>query len=176
MQKHSTRSAWASPSHALRTRPTCYAASVHQAASVAALACALALGCGAGEAPAASDARAAQTDAHADLIRLTQPRVGDEIASPLVVTGEARGTWFFEATFPVRLLDASGALIVEHYAQAQGEWMTEAFVPFRAELRFESPATATGTLVLQKSNPSDMREHDDELRVPVRFVPAHAAP
>ncbi|MFH1990480.1 MAG: hypothetical protein ABIJ19_01330, partial [Patescibacteria group bacterium] len=31
-----------------------------------------------------------------DLIRLDTPRPNQAIQSPLVITGEARGTWFFE--------------------------------------------------------------------------------
>ena len=48
--------------------------------------------------------------------------------------------------------------------------MTDAFVPFSAELSFEKPTTSTGTLVLERSNASGLPEHDAELRVPVRFA------
>lgn len=123
--------------------------------------------------PVAPDPVATE-DVHANLIRLTTPRANAVVVSPLVVTGEARGTWYFEATFPVRLLDATGQVLVEHYAQAQGEWMTEAFVPFRAELRFAPPSTAIGTLVLAKNNPSDQRELDDALHMPIRFATGDA--
>jgi hypothetical protein len=105
-----------------------------------------------------------------DLIRVQAPQPGALVRSPLRVTGEARGTWFFEASFPVTLLDANGAAIVQTHAQAKGEWMTEAFVPFESELSFAPPATETGTLVLAKDNPSGLPEHADELRVPVRFA------
>jgi len=102
-------------------------------------------------------------------IHVTAPAVDAIVSSPLVVTGEARGTWFFEATFPVTLLDADGKPIVSGYAQAQGEWMTEQMVPFKTELVFATPSSANGTLVLEKANPSDLPEHDAEVRVPVRF-------
>lgn len=120
-----------------------------------------------GEAPAASDA------ADHEALRVSAPRRDALAMSPLVVTGEARGTWYFEATFPVTLLDAQGNSLANGYAQAQGEWMTEDFVPFRAELTFTPPAEATeatGTLVLQKANPSDLPEHAAEVRVPVRLA------
>lgn len=107
-----------------------------------------------------------------DLIRVQTPQPGALVASPLRVSGEARGTWFFEASFPVTLLDGDGRALVQTHAQAKGEWMTESFVPFESELRFEPPATATGTLVLAKDNPSGLPEHADELRVPVRFAPS----
>lgn len=101
-------------------------------------------------------------------IRVTNPQPNAVVTSPLVVTGEARGTWFFEASFPVQLLDENGSLIVMLPAQAEGEWMTEEFVPFSVTLNFETDAPS-GTLVLQKDNPSGLPEHAAEIRIPVRF-------
>jgi hypothetical protein len=103
------------------------------------------------------------------MVRVSSPVADAFVSSPFVVTGEARGTWYFEATFPVTLLDADGKPILSSYAQAQGEWMTEQFVPFRTELTFTAPASATGTLVLEKATPSGLPEHAEEIRIPVRF-------
>ncbi len=103
------------------------------------------------------------------LIHATIPKPNDIIKSPLVMSGEARGTWFFEASFPVRLLDGDGKEIVRTIAQAQGEWMTENFVPFDARLEFKPPITNTGTLVLERDNPSGLPENDRRLTIPVRF-------
>jgi hypothetical protein len=139
---------------------------------LAALLCA----CGGASQPAPQGppqpAQAAPSNPRADLIRVHTPEPGALVASPLRVSGEARGTWYFEATFPVTLLDAEGRALVKTYAQARGEWMTESFVPFESELRFAPPGSATGTLVLEKNNASGLPEHADELRVPVRFAPA----
>ncbi len=104
-----------------------------------------------------------------DLIRITSPRPGETITNPLVVTGEARGYWFFEASFPVVLLDAEGNEIASGPAQAQSEWMTEEFVPFKAELTFTNETAGKGTLVLKKDNPSGLPENEDALRVPVQI-------
>ncbi len=98
-----------------------------------------------------------------------QPRTGDLATSPLLIRGKARGYWYFEASFPVRLLDGNGKLLAIKPAQADGEWMTEEFVPFSMTLEFEKPTTGTGTLILQKDNPSGLPEYDDELVIPVRF-------
>ena len=70
----------------------------------------------------------------------------EEIKSPLTVKGAARGNWFFEASFPVRLLDETGKEIAVGIAQAEKEWMTEDFVPFSATLTFTSHSTERGTL------------------------------
>ena len=98
------------------------------------------------------------------------------VGSPLQLAGEARGPWFFEASFPVTLLDANGAVLAQSPAQARGEWMTEAFVPFTAQLTFPPPTTPTGTLVLSKHNPTGLPEHAAEVRLAVRFAaPGKAA-
>lgn len=107
--------------------------------------------------------------AKVDLIRVDIDP-GDAIASPLTLTGEARGTWYFEASFPIHLYDADGKELAVAVAQAQSEWMTAEFVPFRAEMTFAKPATATGTLIFRKDNPSGLPEHDDELRIAVKFA------
>lgn len=104
-----------------------------------------------------------------DLIRIDNPRPNLVIASPLQIAGEARGTWYFEADFPIRLLDGEGNEIATAIGQAQGEWMTEEFVPFQATLTFDPPGTKTGTLVLEKANPSGLEENADQLVVPVQF-------
>jgi len=105
----------------------------------------------------------------ADQIKVSKPQPNQMVESPLIIEGEARGTWFFEATFPVKLLDANGDVIATHFAQAQGEWMTEDFVLFKAELIFEKPATDIGVLILEKDNPSGLPENDASIEIPVRF-------
>jgi hypothetical protein len=104
-----------------------------------------------------------------DLIRINNPRPNQIISSPLLIEGEARGFWFFEADFPVKLLDDQGNEIVVSFATAQGEWMIEGFVGFSAEIEFSKPATKTGTLILEKDNPSGLPENADQLIVPVNF-------
>lgn len=104
-----------------------------------------------------------------DLIRVDQPRPNTVIASPVTIRGEARGSWFFEASFPVQIIDENGVVIAEHYATAGGDWMTTDFVPFEATVTFAKPASIRGELVLKKDNPSDLRELDDELRIPIAF-------
>jgi hypothetical protein len=105
-----------------------------------------------------------------DLIQLTTPQPNTVISTPLVVSGQARGTWFFEGSFPVTLTNWDGLIIAEGIARAQGEWMTEEFVPFTTMLTFEYPALYTrGALILKKDNPSGLPENDDALEIPVWF-------
>lgn len=105
-----------------------------------------------------------------DLIAVSTPTRGAQISSPLTITGSARGFWYFEASFPVELRNAQGTVIAQHYAEAQGEWMTENFVPFKSTLSFPAqPKGSQGTLILRKDNPSGLPEHDRSLEIPVVF-------
>lgn len=103
------------------------------------------------------------------MIRVATPTADAFITSPLVISGQARGNWYFEASFPAELIDANGKQLFIGPVQAQGEWMTEEFVPFNSEIIFAQPETANGTLILRKDNPSGLPENDAEVRIPVRF-------
>lgn len=105
-----------------------------------------------------------------NLIGLDSPKPEGQISSPLIITGQARGTWFFEASFPVILTNWDGLIIAEGVATAQGDWMTEDFVPFEAELIFDKPEYGErGSLILQKANPSGLPENADALEITVFF-------
>jgi len=108
-------------------------------------------------------------DAASDQIKVTKPTPNQVIQSPLAVEGEARGTWYFEASFPVKLLDANGNVIAASPAQAQSDWMTDNFVPFKVQIEFKKPATSTGVLVLEKDNPSGLPKNAAKIEIPIRF-------
>ena len=123
-----------------------------------------------GQQQSSSSSSSSSADAQAhDMIELESPASNDIVTSPLTITGQARGNWYFEASFPVELLDANGNRLAMHYAEAQGEWMTTEFVPFKSTITFLTPTTPTGTLILHKDNPSGLPENDDSIRIPVRF-------
>lgn len=104
-----------------------------------------------------------------NLIVIDNPRPNQRVSSPLLITGRARGNWYFEASFPIKIVDANGLQLGIVPAQAIGDWMTTEFVPFTTTLTFTTPTTATGTLILQKDNPSGLPEHDDALEIPIVF-------
>lgn len=106
----------------------------------------------------------------AQMLEVTLPAPDAQIISPLTITGRARGPWYFEASFPIELIDNNGALIAMTTAQAQGEWMTENWVPFTATLTFPAqPAGSLGKLILKKDNPSGEPQNDLSLVVPIQF-------
>jgi hypothetical protein len=104
-----------------------------------------------------------------DKIFVSTPRPNALVSSPMLIEGEARGFWYFEASFPARLYDANGKEIAVMPVMTTHEWMTEEFVPFSVEMDFPEPETATGTLVLERDNPSGLPEYDESLRIPIKF-------
>lgn len=111
-------------------------------------------------------------DAKRDLIVVDVPQAYATVTTPLQVTGKARGYWYFEASFPIIVTDWDGLIIGEGYATAEGDWMTEDFVPFTATVDFTLPPDTPyrrGTIIFKKDNPSGLPEHDDALEIPVQF-------
>ena len=104
-----------------------------------------------------------------DLIWVENVFVNQIVTSPITVSGQARGNWYFEANFPITLFDANGNIIAQKPVQAQGDWMTVEYVPFSVTFDFINPTTDTGTLLLHNDNPSGLPENDRELSIPVRF-------
>jgi hypothetical protein len=105
-----------------------------------------------------------------DMIRIDVPLPDVLVQSPLVVRGSARGNWYFEASFPVSVIDSNGKQLGSVAAQAQGDWMTTDFVPFQATLVFATSTTETGTVVFKKDNPSGLPENDASVSIPVYFL------
>ncbi len=104
-----------------------------------------------------------------DIIQISSPRTNDIVANPLIIKGQARGNWYFEASFPARLEDANGQVLAQGPVMASGEWMTEDFVPFSASLGYTNPTTTTGRLVLEKDNPSGLEKNARQIIIPIRF-------
>ncbi|MEX2341260.1 MAG: Gmad2 immunoglobulin-like domain-containing protein [Candidatus Paceibacterota bacterium] len=108
------------------------------------------------------------TNANEDLIKVENPHPGGVVGKEFVVTGEARGYWFFEATFPIEVVGATGDIIAGSYATANGDWMTEEFVSFTSEI-IDLPSAYVGpaTLILHRSNASGLPEHDASISIPI---------
>ncbi len=114
-----------------------------------------------------------------DLIQLDSPRPNQIITSPLIIKGKARGTWFFEASFPIDLVDWDGRIIAQGIASAKSDWMTEDFVPFEASLDFtidKDVYSYRGALILHRDNPSGLPENDDALEIPIEFAKIITSP
>lgn len=105
-------------------------------------------------------------------IRVDAPESNTSISSPVTITGTARGNWFFEGSFPVSIVNWDGRIIGQGIAQAQGEWMTEDFVPFTATLSYTFASNTPynrGAIILKKDNPSGLPQNDASIEIPVTF-------
>lgn len=101
---------------------------------------------------------------------IDSPKAGSLIQSPLMIRGKAKGSWFFEAVFPIVLKNKEGKEIVSSRAQAQGEWMTDGYVPFSAELLYPVQNKGeSGVLIFKRDNPSGLPENDASVSIPVIF-------
>jgi len=90
------------------------------------------------------------------------------IKSPVKIEGKARGNWFFEASFPVKLVDADGNVITSTTAIAQSDWATTSFVDFIATVEYtKSTSTDRALLILSNDNPSGNPDFNQSIFVPV---------
>ncbi|MDB5255035.1 MAG: hypothetical protein JWL92_411 [Candidatus Nomurabacteria bacterium] len=95
---------------------------------------------------------------------------GQRIASPLSITGKAKGNWFFEGSFPIQLTTVDGKVIATGIAQAKDNWMVTSYVPFAATINFVPPAgTSGGYLLLKKDNPSGESRFDKSMIINVQW-------
>ncbi len=104
-----------------------------------------------------------------DLIKVNYPKPNDVIKNPVSISGEARGTWFFEASFPITILDANRKVLAKVPMQATADWMTVDFVSFEGIVSFIKSTTTTGFIIFENDNPSGEPERSKSIEVPVRF-------
>ncbi|TCZ65299.1 Gmad2 immunoglobulin-like domain-containing protein [Flaviaesturariibacter aridisoli] len=118
--------------------------------------------------PPAAPAPGKDTDtvAPADSPQLRGLRAGDTLRSPARIEGTARGTWYFEGQFVLKLYDSLNRLLALIPARATTDWMTEEYVPFRGVLEWKK-YSGRGMLVLEADNPSGDEERAKRLKVGV---------
>lgn len=143
---------------------------------------------GAGYLPTAGDPRTCEVTGHATFSEETQNTTSDyvslkgvaieldalaagaSVGSPVTITGRVPGSWSFEGSFTVVLVDWDGLIIAEETAHLTQDWMTEDLVPFTVTLSFDTPTYQnTGALILRRDNPSGLAKNDDAVEIPVVF-------
>jgi hypothetical protein len=101
------------------------------------------------------------------------PQRDQIINSPLEITGQARGPWYFEAQFSAELYDNNdnllGTAILTADPSEGDSWMTENFVSFIGELEFSEPTTLEGIMRFLSANPSGLPENQKIFEVPIKF-------
>lgn len=108
-------------------------------------------------------------------IKLTSPAASEtagEFKLPFIIKGEAKGTWFFEAEFPIYIVDGKGTKVATAIGRATEDWMTTDYIGFEAAVNEITtvPATETGEIVLNKANPSGLPANAAEFRAPIKFA------
>ncbi len=103
-------------------------------------------------------------------VAISLPHENDVIASPAAIEGTVTGGgWFFEASFPIKIVDADGTVLGEGIAQALSDWMSTGTVPFSASIPFTTPHSATGMIIFSKDNPSGAPENAASFSMPISF-------
>jgi hypothetical protein len=101
-------------------------------------------------------------------IVIFSPIKNQAVVSPIVIRGKAKGNWFFEASFPVRLVDENENVVGTGHAEADGDWMTSDFVNFTATIEYTRASTTdSGLLVFKNDNPSGDPARDKYFYMPV---------
>jgi len=110
----------------------------------------------------ATYANASTTD-----VVVSLPFPGAVTGKSFSVMGQARGPWYFEASFPVTVVDSSGKIIATGQGKAQGDWMTADFVPFKADISVPESFIGPATVIIKKDNPSGDPVHDASVSIPI---------
>lgn len=120
-----------------------------------------------GQAATTTPPVATTTPTLAERVVVTSPKPNAVVGKTFVVSGQAPGPWFFEASFPIKIVDANNNFIGQGIAQAQGEWMTTEQVTFTATVTITSNYSGPAEVVLLRDNPSGLPEFDDSISIPI---------
>lgn len=99
-------------------------------------------------------------------ISVTSPAPHSSVDSHFIVEGQAPGSWYFEAVFPIQIRDSHNDVIGHASARAQSDWQTSKLVSFVAPVsidNYHGPAT----IILLRDNPSGLPENDDSISIPI---------
>ncbi len=106
----------------------------------------------------------------ADKIFLESPASGAKISSPVELSGQARGPWYFEAVFPIQIIGTNGAVLGSGQGRAGSDWMTKDFVPFTAAISFNAGSSTAGFIRLKNDNASGATSTAEQIDIPVTFA------
>jgi uncharacterized iron-regulated membrane protein len=100
-------------------------------------------------------------------VSVLSPAKNAVVPKTFTVIGQAPGNWYFEASFPIEVQNASGTVLTTVVAQAQSDWMTTELVPFLANVTLTGSYTGPAKMILKRDNPSGLPENDDSLEVAI---------
>lgn len=97
---------------------------------------------------------------------VTDPLPNATMPQTFTVRGQARGNWFFEASFPLQVRDPENNNVGGGIAMTSDNWMTTDFVSFEGKVVVEN-YSGPARLVLMKDNPSGLPEFEDSVEFPI---------
>jgi hypothetical protein len=106
-------------------------------------------------------------NASSGMIFVNLPFPGAVTGKKFTVVGKARGMWYFEAGFPIEVLDKDAKSIATGIGRAQGDWTTTEFVPFSTEITIPDSYQGEATLILKNDNPSGLPENEASVSFPI---------
>ena len=96
---------------------------------------------------------------------------GDTVQIGYEMKGQAPGSWYFEGSFPVRVLNIQGEVVSSLVASTSDDWMTENSVPFSVVIDFPLEQESAFVLQFEKSNPSGLEENSDIAKIAISIKP-----
>lgn len=105
-------------------------------------------------------------------IQITSPIAGEEVFSPLKITGVVNGNgWIgFEGQVGNVNLVVEDMVLGQVPLTAKGEWMTTGPINFEANIEFQAPANKSGTLIFHNENPSGDPVKNKTFSLPVKII------
>lgn len=102
-------------------------------------------------------------------IKISKPSLGQEISSPLEISGQAPGSWFFEANLSLKLVNDANEILAEKNYMTSKNWMTQEMISFETQLEFGNPEANAGYLRIDKANPSGRPQNANQFFWPITF-------
>ena len=96
---------------------------------------------------------------------------GDTVQIGYEMKGQAPGSWYFEGSFPVRVLNIQGEVVSSLVASTSDDWMTENSVSFSVVIDFPLEQESAFVLQFEKSNPSGLDENSDIAKIAISIKP-----
>jgi len=92
---------------------------------------------------------------------------GSKVRGLVSYRGVIKGAYFFEANIVINILDVNKKLLKASNAMAVGDWMTSGPVNFEGNIDFSSLPKGSAYIQIHNDNPSDMRQYDKSVLIPI---------
>ncbi|MCC7004934.1 hypothetical protein IT397_03390 [Candidatus Nomurabacteria bacterium] len=100
-------------------------------------------------------------------IKVFYPKANETISTPFLIEGEALGSWYFEGSFPINLVNENGDVLATGVAKAKSNWMVNDFVPFESRFDYEGGGSGPASFIFSRDNPSGISEYDRSYNLPI---------